>query len=418
MRFELFPKLERESYMLWKKTAGNQNGIFVSIGAGINQVPLIREAKGIGLQIVGVDQSVNAAGISLCDIRIHESVENYQEIYNKLRELLLHGEIRGVLSKSFGVAVKTSSFLANKFNIPQISYKRIDDFIDKKRMKSVLNKNKIKTPTFRLFQKKDLLNKKMPAYPFVIKPAKGHAKKNVRLIRNEEDFTRYIKGIPSGNGSYLVEKFVEGDEIIAVGIVYKGQYYLADITDKIVEPPHFVDLMHISPSKYYHRWDDISKIGQSIAGCFEIYTYPLIMELIVAPDGDLYVIEASPEFGGEFLSDVLIPERTGYNVIRESINAVLDNNFSPPRKKKARSAAVVKYITGRNGTLVSFKPKQILKNNGVIFSRVFKDIGSRVYSPRNNHDRLGVIVARGKTREEAVLIAGNAEKGMRIRIRR
>ncbi|MCU0822485.1 MAG: hypothetical protein MUC95_08435, partial [Spirochaetes bacterium] len=119
--------------MAWKKKSSSQNNIFVSIGAGINQIPLIREAKKLGLLIVGVDQSVHAAGISECDIRIHESIENYDEIYKKLSELLLHGEIKGVLSKSFGSAIKTSSYIANKLNIPLISYKRVDDFLDKKK---------------------------------------------------------------------------------------------------------------------------------------------------------------------------------------------------------------------------------------------------------------------------------------------
>ena len=49
------------------------------------------------------------------------------------------------------------------------------------------------------------------------------------------------------------------------------------------------------------------------------------MELIVAENKEIFIIEAGPEFGGEFLSDILIPERTGYNIIRESIKAVINN---------------------------------------------------------------------------------------------
>ena len=402
--------------MLWKKKSTYHTNIFVAIGAGINQIPLIREAKKLGLLIVGVDQSINAAGISECDIRIHESIENYDEIYKKLRELLLHGEIKGVLSKSFGSAIKTSSYIANKLNIPLISYKRIDDFIDKKRMKSVLNKNEIKSPSFHIYTQSGR-NKKR-SYPFIIKPNKGHAKTNVRLINNSAEFNKYLENIGSSNGIYLIEKYIEGDEIICIGIVYKGKFHLVDITDKTVKPPHFVDLMHVSPSKYYHLRDRISDVGQKIAESFEIQTSPMLMELMVTPEDDIYVIETAPEFGGEFLSDVLIPERTGYNLIREAINAVMDRNFTPPKKKKSRGAVVVKYITGESGILTSFKPPRVSKRSGIIFTRIFKDIGSAVNEPVTNHDRIGVIITRGSTREEAIAHAEAAERAMEIRIRK
>jgi biotin carboxylase len=143
----------------------------------------------------------------------------------------------------------------------------------------------------------------------------------------------------------------------------------------------------------------------------------MLMELMVTPAEDIYVIETAPEFGGEFLSDVLIPARTGYNLIREAINAVMDRNFAPPKKKKSKGAVAVKYITGPSGTLMSFKPPRLSKRSGIIFSRIFKDIGSKVDEPVTNHDRLGVIITRGETRDEAIARAEAAERGMEIRIR-
>ena len=108
-----------------------------------------------------------------------------------------------------------------------------------------------------------------------------------------------------------------------------------------------------------------------MADSFEIFTSPLIMELIVAENEEVFIIEAAPEFGGEFLSDILIPERTGYNIIKESIKAVINNKFTPPpSNRNYHNTIVVKYITGKKGTLLSFNP---LKNNSpeIIFSRIF-----------------------------------------------
>ena len=44
--------------------------LFISIGAGFNQIPLIEEAKRIGFQVIGVDKNDNAEGLVKCDIAI------------------------------------------------------------------------------------------------------------------------------------------------------------------------------------------------------------------------------------------------------------------------------------------------------------------------------------------------------------
>ena len=143
----------------------------------------------------------------------------------------------------------------------------------------------------------------------------------------------------------------------------------------------------------------------------------MIMEVIVDRDEKLYLIEAVPEFGGEFIPDVLVPHRTGYNFIAQSIRALTDTGFKPPIRKKEKNACVVKYITGTDGTLLSCNPKGPSHIKGTVFSRIFKIIGSEVKNPATNLDRLGVVVTKGKTVEEAVEIAERSVESFNIRIK-
>jgi hypothetical protein len=53
----------------------------------------------------------------------------------------------------------------------------------------------------------------------------------------------------------------------------------------------------------------------------------------------------------------------------------------------------------------------------ILFARIFKHIGDRVSLPVENHDRIGVIVSKGKTIEAAIDSAESAEKEMNIRIK-
>jgi len=175
--------------------------------------------------------------------------------------------------------------------------------------------------------------------------------------------------------------------------------------------------MHLMPSRYAGFADETIKTGQALADIFRIDTAPVIMEFLVDREGQLHLIEAIPEFGGEFIPDIMIPASTGYNHIGSLISAVTGSNFSRPSRRSTHSPVVVKYITGTEGTLASFSIDKVKSMENILFTRIFKHIGDRVSLPVKNHDRLGVIVARGKTIEAAIASAESAEKEMNIRIR-
>jgi biotin carboxylase len=392
-----------------------QKKLLISIGAGINQVPLINCARKNGYSVIGVDMNIASPGLFYSDLRIQESILNYNEIYNRIQELLVDGIIVGALTRSYGEAVRTTAFINEKLNVPYIPVNRIDDLIDKKKMKSVFHKAEIPTPAYRVFdQKRDSKD-----YPFILKPSKGHAKHGVRLIKGSADLESYLETFPVDSSSPLIkEQYIGGDEIIAAGIASEGVFHLAEITDKITtNHPFFVDIRHQTPSKYFSRWDEIESIGQQIVEAFDIQTSPVFIELRFDGEGKPFVIEVVPEFGGEFLADILIPAHTGYPFMEQCINAVARKGFVPPVKCKNRNAVIVQYITSLPGTLVSHEPLPRQGRSGILFCRMFKEIGSSVKKPENNHDRIGVIAARASTIDEAVSLALSAEKSLQIVIK-
>lgn len=392
----------------------NKYTFFISIGAGKNQIPLIHEANVSGFSVVGIDQNPAAPGLLLCDIPIHESIEDYYSIYQKLKELLDIEDIKGVLSRSFGPAIKTVSFIAEKCGISMIPFDRTDDFIDKSKMKMHFHEIGVPTPDFQVIDGMDVQAIESEFLPCVIKPVTGHAKRGVQLIRNRSELEQCISA-PQAGERYLVERFLAGDEIIAIGIVHRKRYHLIGITDKIkTPPPYFVDIMHITPSRYYHLRESIRVLGQRVCEGFEISTSPLIMELIVDHHNNLFLIEAVPEFGGEFLSDTLIPAATRYNFFGEMVNAATGLPFTAP-KVKVRRAVVVRYITGKRGTLVSYTPLPAGKK-GILLSKFFKPIGAQIDAPVSNHDRIGVIISSARSRARALRRAERALMNLNIRI--
>jgi biotin carboxylase len=404
--------------MMFKKKDNRLIRYFVSIGAGINQLPLINQAKKLGFNIIGVDFNPTASGFIKCDLKIVESIENYDDIYVKLSEQLFEGTIRGIMTRSYGKAVITASFLNEKFRIPFIPFHRSMDFVSKKRMKETFTKNNILTPgifNFTSRTRTERLDDNI--FPLIKKPVIGHGKTGVKIIYNHNELKNFLP-VKGEKEKFLFEKYIEGDEIIAVGIVHSGKYHIIDITDKVKTPhPSFVDIMHISPSRYYNRINEVSEIGQTVADSFDITSSPLIMEIIIDNNGMLSLIEAVPEFGGEFLSDILIPSRTGYSMIDQSILSTTGVGFKIPPVRQKRGAVVVKYIIGENGSLLSFNPNGPSRFKSTIYSRIFKEIGSEVKNPETNHDRVGVVITRGASVENAIENADKAIDSFNITIK-
>jgi biotin carboxylase len=405
--------------MLFKKKKIQQLYYFVSIGSGLNQIPLIKEAKKLGFHVIGVDASVSAAGFYLCDLKIQESIENYDIIYKKLLELLVDGEIYGILSKSYGQAIITTSYLTEKFKIPFLPFSVSGSFVDKRKMKSVFSEHGIPAPALIPLSSRSKYDKiPADAYPIIIKPSVGHAKINVRMAESAEELKKHLSPKERIDGDFILEKFILGDEIIAAGIIHDKKYFLVELTDKKTSfPPYFIDMLHIAPSKYSHLSARVERIGQMVADAFGIEKSALIMEFVVDKNEELFLIEAVPEFGGEFLPDVLIPASTNYNIIAEAIKSMTKRGFKPPLPRKNKNAVAVRYITGHKGVLASCNPEGPHNVQGTVFSRIFKEIGSPINDPVTNLDRLGVVVVSAATPEEALSLSEEAASNFNIRIK-
>ena len=168
--------------MFWNKKKPPKS-YFVSIGAGINQVPLIKEAKRCGFQVIAIDINSAAPGFYYCDLKIQESVEDYESIFLKLSEMLVDGKISTIMTKSFGPAIVTTAFLCEKFGFKFFPFSESIKLQDKKVRKKIFIKNDIPVPAaINITHKTNIPGIKESAFPIIVKPIDGHAKIGVNLI--------------------------------------------------------------------------------------------------------------------------------------------------------------------------------------------------------------------------------------------
>ncbi len=399
-------------------TKNDQRPLFVSIGAGKNQVPMMKEARNLGFHLVGVDRDPLAPGLALCDIKIHESILNPDDILPKINELFILGDIKGVLCRSYGRSIKTVATLAEKLHQPYLPPKMVEAFNNKAEMKRFFIENGIMTPDYRVTTVDNA--QKIASgmrFPLVVKPLSGHGKRNVKLVYSKKELRSMLATLKNKKARFLMEEYVEGDELIVIGIVHDGRFFTVDISDKVRSPrPYFTDRMHLLPSVYLGNLSEYNQLGQMIAGIFHIKSSPLVIELIVNKNGTPFVIEVVPEFGGEYLADIAIPARTGYNMFEQAIRSVTGMNFTRPPLPASSPVVSVKYLYAGGGRLRSFNDISPSRRRGILHAEIFKKAGDQLKEPINNHDRLGVIVTRGKSVNQTLDRAGKTLKNMNIEI--
>ncbi|MDH4263991.1 MAG: ATP-grasp domain-containing protein, partial [Spirochaetia bacterium] len=221
---------------------------YLSLGTGIHQLPLIEAAKKLKLKVIGVDQNAQSPGMAICDLKIQESIYNYRKIFYKINSLLIDGEIVGGYSASFGKALLSWSYLAEKLRVGGISRPLMERLLDKYEVRKMLSEVHIKAPSFSQpkfiagrsgIVKKQLNDIKGGFHaPYIVKPRSGWGKKDIYEIDDVKHFRELFgKKNLIENGilpsSFIIEEKIEGDEITVTGLVQNFCFIPVCVTDKI-----------------------------------------------------------------------------------------------------------------------------------------------------------------------------------------
>nr|WP_246838404.1 ATP-grasp domain-containing protein [Leptospira selangorensis] len=266
------------------------HGSYLSIGAGENQIPLIRAAKNRGLKVIAVDHNPMAPGLTECDIKILESTHEYRKILHAMSKVPLPYKLLGVGSRSYGKAVYTVSYLAEKLKLRGNPRESTNLFLDKEKFKLTISKYGIPVPTTVPIstpsQTKAKEKKIELQFPIIAKPKAGSGKKGITVLESEADFKKFTKA--KSSESFLLETFTPGDEITVLGFVINKRFYLLSLTDKITTgKPYFIELCHIAPSKHLSMAGELKMICQSIVTASKLKTGPFVAEFKITKNQEI-----------------------------------------------------------------------------------------------------------------------------------
>ncbi|MCB1142190.1 MAG: ATP-grasp domain-containing protein [Leptospiraceae bacterium] len=370
-----------------------KKGYILNLGAGENQVPFLEACDKFGYPVISIDKNESSPGFHLSKIKVIESIHEYRKIYNSLLKILLDAPIVGVGCRSYGKAVISASYLAEKFEVPGNSNSIIKKFYNKALLKKFLSENGISIPPQFLLEEITSANPGSIEFPLIAKPINSEAKKGIELIPNEKILSQFIRRQKS---KYYFEEFIDGPEFTVLGFVQNNQFQLVSVTDKYTTSyPPFLEIAHVIPTSYPEFIGEIILYCKRIAQVTGLENGPMVAEFKANKLGQLFLIEVMPEIGGEYLAEKLLNSYSGYNYFEDYLKLILGEKIQLfDRNKKRKFKSVIQFIVPEEGKNI-FKGFQ---NRGdyersikIYFDKILKKENEYVDPSFGNSSRVRVV---------------------------
>lgn len=362
-------------------------------GAGELQCSLINTVKRMGFRAVVIDPDPKAEGAKLGDVFISIAGDDYEGT----RSIALEHNVIALVTAATDNPLPLMAKLAEELGLRFPSYESVMAVLDKGRFKKLLLENNIPCAKGKSYSIDELPDYDSLEYPVIIKPNKNSGSRGVVKCNNREELEAELLSVKQfcRDGKYIIEQYIEGDEISVEGLLINGKLEIIQITDKILGPPPYnVEMGHIQPSTYWPRKAEIQDLLQRIISISGLNNCAVHPELKINERG-IYIIEIGPRLGGDFITSDLVPLSTGIDIEQEMVHMLLGKNVQLIRDD---NAAMIKYFALPEGTFVTkkFDEDRVKKQVPNIHkAKFYLEIGEVAGSVTNSLNRHGYCIIYG-----------------------
>ncbi len=293
------------------------NRYILSIGAGENQLILIHEIKKMGFSIISCDLDSNAPGKELSDIFLNISTHNANLIMEEIVKLQLN--LVGVITRSTGEPVVTTSIIAEKFNLCAVNSDVATLLTDKSLFIRKMNELNIPSPA--LYMMGNNFNSKQFNFPVFVKPSKtniSHAAMN-KCEDIDQLESAYRKALAvTKNNVVNIEEYLLGRDLVSIDFVFNNEIiHIATIGEISTGEPNFDGIGWYSCKDNLQINEVFCKIKDKLNIKYGFFQSAMKVD-VEQSKASVYEIHA--EIGGDYVNDVFLPNITdGYNIFENNI---------------------------------------------------------------------------------------------------
>lgn len=378
----------------------------------------IEKAKELGYETILIEQDPNLSTIQLADKFKCIPYENYEECLKFAREEKVDGIVNAT-----DWAVLSSSYVANKMNLPGLDFETAKLAKDKYQIRrKMMEKGISNVPQFyeidnveKVYELKDKIK-----FPVILKPCSGLGSLFVYKV---DDFDTLVEKLPeviegSANKFALIETFIVGQEYGAESFVYNGKVHVLVITQKIITKlPYRSELSHITPSDLSPENEaKMKEVITNLINAIGIKQGPVNMDIIVSEDNEIYVVDVGARMGGNAITSHILPFAKGIDHTGNTIKLAMsekDIDLEP----KFNKCVVSRLLDLDEGIIEELPDFEKYMDDDVIEILFEKSVGDKIEEYKCNGNRCGFFVIQGddieKTKQKAIDLKDRINKDIK-----
>jgi len=387
------------------------------VGASVLQLPAIRKAKEMGLEVAVVDYNPQAIGIAFADKYYNASTMDEDAVLRAAEDF----GPDGIMTLATDMPMRGVAKASDKLHLHGIDYETALKATDKYQMIRAFKENGVPSPWFHLvenFCQLKALDGRLN-FPCIMKPtdnAGSHGVVKVESFDELLDSYEYSHGF-CRSGNVIVEEFLDGPEVSVEIMVVDGIVNVLQITDKLTTgAPYFVELGHSQPSMLP---DDVQEkicdVAQRACLAVGIDNGPAHVEMKVTTKDGPKMVELGARMGGDNITTSLVPLSTGIDMVKATINVALGEvpNIEPTHN----FGSAIRYFQLPYGKIKDIngvaEASAIEGVKEIVFTKGIGDMSVPVHC---SNDRVGSVVAQAATPEEAIRICEAAMRMIKVEI--
>lgn len=327
------------------------------LGAGLFQLPAIRKAIDLGLDVITVDYLADNVGHRFS----HQFVNCSTTDRVGVARAAAHYSVDGICTFASDVAIRTVGYVCDQLGLSGVSLNVAETMSMKYRFRSFLKEKGFAYPNFVVVASLDQPTgiAETLRFPVVFKPADSSGSRGMTKIvapNNHLERAALDHALRfSSSGLVCAEEFVEGTNVGGDGILIDGEFAFLAITHKRVAG--FVVTGHSLPTSISSN--DQSRVKAALEKCCSALAYtdgPLNFDVIVTPE-QIFIIEMSPRNGGNGIPGV-IERASGVDVQLATLRFALGLSPQLPEAEQLFVRGVGSWVFGSDcaGVLKSIYP--------------------------------------------------------------
>lgn len=379
----------------------------------------IQKALSLGHHVITIDKDPKAPGFALA--QDHECVSTID--HDKALMVAQKHSINGVMTLSTEVAVPTVAHIASSLNLPGMGPQTALNATNKLLMSQCFEKNNVPSPKFTAINSIADIEQgiKHTGLPAILKILSSSGSRGAFKINSKEAIQKAYEYSLSFSHSHtlILQEFLQGTEVGGEAFLHNKELKFCFITNKtITGSPHYVPLGHSLPCK--HNPDLITKIQEQVhqaALAVGIINGPVNFDIMLTDQGPK-VIEIGARLGGTCLPAVVYHHSGIDSIAAAMAQALNEDPTSYLKKDKEQPVAAYLMTSPKAGSLETFSiPQDVHNHPEVIEYHVDKIKGDLITEFTCGADRIGHIICKGKSWEDAEKLAQDITHSFKFQIR-